>query len=551
MNMRNLLCTAFVLLIFSAKVFSSGIQVLNTTVTTNDNKTSAQVKFTLIWDHSWRLDQDDPGPKNWDAAWVFIKFRTLPGDNWRHGYIKQAGSEMPSHAEFKIGNSIGVVGGVNTTVGVGAFIYRKEPGSGVIIFTDCELYWDFSQNGLTGGEQVEVCVLATEMVYIPQGAFSLGDQTSQNHFRRQPAAYGGIPYPVTTAATPAFVSNSVYNNNSYPTARDALQSSGVAAGGTADDFPTANTYNTSYTSVPAGYPRGFTSFYCMKYEITQGEYLQFLNKNLVTVKNAGYYVVDTIPPTPSGRYSIRKKPGTGTLDNPAEYEFINPAAAYLPCNFLGTKDVLAWLIWAGLRPMSELEYEKICRGPEPVPGTVTQRPQFAFGSIDISPAPGFSNKNGPNESPSNQTGNCTVSEFAGTVSTIGGGTSYVLIDGPMRAGGFANPVSSRIKAGATYYGVMEMSGNLWERAVSIGNGNGRAFLGSVAAHGNGEIGPGVNPDLPIGGGWPPVNAVGLGFRGGSYLDSDERARISDRQFINLNNHTRSINFGGRGVRSDL
>ena len=544
---KYLTCVLLLVAISGTKLFASGIQVLNTTVTTNADKKSAQVKFSLTWDHSWRLSD---GPQNWDAAWVFIKYRTLPGDNWYHAFIRNDSTRMPSNASHNIGNSVAVVGGVNTTVGVGAFIYRKDPGNGTIQFVDCEIQWDFERNGLTGGEQVEVCVLATEMVYIPQGAFSLGDQTSQNHFRRNAAYWAGIPYPIGSEAA-VNMSNSPYSSNSsgYTSTRDAVHSTGIATGGIADDWPTANA-NGQVVALPAGYPKGFAAFYCMKYEITQGEYVQFLNKNLVTVKNGGYYAVDTVPPTPTGRYSIRRKPGTGTLDFPAEYEFVNPSAAYLPCNFLGTKDIMAWLIWAGLRPMSEFEYEKICRGPAAIPGTVTLRPQYAFGSINLSPAAGFVNKGMANEAPSNLTGNAAVATADGTLTAAGGGLNTAL-DGPMRSGGFATPVSSREKAGATYYGVMEMSGNLWERAVTTGNAAGRAFLGSVAAHGNGSTGPGLNPDLPIGGGWPPVNAAGLGFRGGSYLDTHLRARISDRQFININNPARHISFGGRGVRTAL
>ena len=554
---------ALLLTAFSAKVFASGIQVLSTTVTTNDDKKSATVKFSLIWDHSWRLEE---GPANWDAAWVFIKFRTMPGDNWNHAYIKAAGSEMPSNASFKIGNSIAVVGGVNTTVGVGAFIFRKEPGNGTVSFVDCELYWDFVQNGLTGGEQVEVCVLATEMVYIPQGAFSLGDYTSDGRFKYNtsqtsntttPAAEQA--YSIASATSAPYFSNAhMYTNqtssayvNPINTVKGYLAS---VISPSPDDQSTqarTNLYNNTGTTangsiIHANFPRGFNAFYCMKYEITQGEYLQFLNKNLDTVRNAGTYHFSG---EAVGRYSIQKRVGTGTANVPAEYELANPSSAFLPCNYLSTKDITAWLIWAGLRPMTELEFEKICRGTGPIPGGASLQPQYAWGSVNISPAAGFTNKGNANEAPSNSTGNSAVTTTAGTA--IGSGTNTNL-DGPMRSGGFATPVSSREKAGATYYGVMEMSGNLWERCISVGLDAGRAFQGAiVAGHGNGETGPAANPDLPIGGGWPAVTGVGLGFRGGSYLDGAARARISDRMFINLNNTSRHQSFGGRGVRSDL
>ncbi|MDR1153109.1 MAG: SUMF1/EgtB/PvdO family nonheme iron enzyme [Bacteroidales bacterium] len=563
---KYLLCTALLLAVFSVKVFPSGIQVLNTEVTTNSDKKSAQVKFSLTWDHSWRLDD---GPKNWDAAWVFIKYRTLPGDNWNHAYISTtaASHKLPTNASLSLGNSTAVVGGANTTVSVGAFIFRKAAGNGAVSFTDIELNWDFTKNGLTGGEQVEVCVLATEMVYIPQGPYYLGDYTSIGRFTRNrssnSAALGGEAVIQIATANPThagYFSNywSIYGSNSsaYTTARTGLVNNCISSvsAPVPDDANAGNRVSgannptpwTSFASViNTNFPRGFSAFYCMKYEVTQGEYVQFLNKNLVSVKNAGTYFNSGT----AGRYAIVKKANTGTANTPAEYELSNPTAAYLPCNYLGTKDITAWLIWAGLRPMTELEFEKVCRGTEAIPGTASLRPQYAWGSTNINNAAGFANKGMSNEGPSNATGNCAVATSA-AVTAIGSATAG--LDGPMRAGGFATPVSSREKAGGSFYGVMEMSGNLWERCISVGNDLGRLFQGSViAGHGNGEIGPNANPDLPIGGGWPAVTGAGLGFRGGSYLDIPDRARISDRYFINLVNITRHQSFGGRGVRTAL
>ena len=96
-----------------------------------------------------------------------------------------------------------------------------------------------------------------------------------------------------------------------------------------------------------------------------------------------------------------------------------------------------------------------------------------------------------------------------------------------------------------------MTGNLRERCVSFGVGGaynqnnlGRAYTG---IHGNGDIGVGANPECPSY--WPAVNAQGLGFRGGSYLDLKSVGQISDRTLINANDHTRKANYGGRGVRT--
>lgn len=578
MYKKCLLFSLFLLMAAGGKhLFASGIQVSGTTVTTNDDKTSAQVKFSLEWDHSWRLETSANSPSNWDAAWVFIKYRTLPGDDWNHAYISttEADHKMPGNASFSLGNAIAVVGGVNTTVNVGAFIYRKETGNGTIAFQDIELNWDFGKNGLTGGEQVEVCVLATEMVYIPSTAFWVGDYTSAGRFTRNQsraaAAYGGdVPFQIaaanpthtgyfsnywnirgTTNTTYDALRNGLYNNCISSMSTPLMPTPDDISYGTTTRVSNASNLSTwtNYASaINTGFPKGFSAFYCMKYEITQGEYVQFLNKNTVAVKNAGTYFQGSV--ATAGRYAISKVNGTGTADVPAVYELSTATAAYLPCNYLNTNDITAWLIWAGLRPMTELEFEKACRGSEAIPSTAALRPQYAWGTVNITNASGFSNHGGANEAPSNNA-NCNVAKNVGTTTTIAGGTNTDT-NGPMRAGGFATAVSSREKAGATYYGIMEMSGNLWERCITVGHANGRAFTG---AHGNGEIGVGTTPDLPLlntsgtTGGWPAVNAAGLGFRGGSYLDTQDRARISDRYFINVVGTTRSPAFGGRGVRT--
>ncbi|MEZ4688543.1 MAG: hypothetical protein R3B47_21510, partial [Bacteroidia bacterium] len=61
-----------------------------------------------------------------------------------------------------------------------------------------------------------------------------------------------------------------------------------------------------------------------------------------------------------------------------------------------------------------------------------------------------------------------------------------MINGPVRCGIFAASATNptREETGATYYGIMEMSGNLVERGVSMEFAPGLAFTGS---HGDGLI----------------------------------------------------------------
>src|SRR5947208_2895536 len=41
------------------------------------NQGARQVTFNITWDHSWRITAT---PANWDAAWVFVKFRDCSSD---------------------------------------------------------------------------------------------------------------------------------------------------------------------------------------------------------------------------------------------------------------------------------------------------------------------------------------------------------------------------------------------------------------------------------------------------------------------------------------
>ena len=98
-------------------------------------------------------------------------------------------------------------------------------------------------------------------------------------------------------------------------------------------------------ALDASFPKGFAAFYCMKYEISQQEYVDFLN-NLTATQATARYPVQT-----TNRYSITFGSGVYSTKKP-----------YVACNFLSWADLAAYLDWSGLRPMSELEFEKVCRG---------------------------------------------------------------------------------------------------------------------------------------------------------------------------------------------
>jgi formylglycine-generating enzyme required for sulfatase activity len=89
---------------------------------------------------------------------------------------------------------------------------------------------------------------------------------------------------------------------------------------------------------------------------------------------------------------------------------------------------------------------------------------------------------------------------------------------------------------------MEMSGNLWERTVTVGNTTGRTYEGN---HGDGELstlGLGNETSWPVGG-------LGGGFRGGSWGGSLDDLRVSDRFYAAYVGSSRDDSVGFRGCRS--
>ena len=118
------------------------------------------------------------------------------------------------------------------------------------------------------------------------------------------------------------------------------------------------------------------------------------------------------------------------------------------------------------------------------------------------------------------------------------------IGGPLRVGCFANASSTRVGAGASYYGAMNLTGNLRERIITVGDADGRSYLGT---HGDGNLsvqGNHTNAD------WPTTYAEGTGTKGGDWVTGVHFCgRTSDRFAAASPNYTRSGNIGMRACRT--
>jgi len=453
------------------------------------------IKFDISWENSWRTSS---APNNWDAAWVFVKYRVGTGA-WMHTWLNNTGHINPTGSTISAGLlDPALPFNPTTNPGLGAFIYRDANGTGTFSKTGVQLRWNYGANGVADNAIIDIRVYAIENVYVPQGSFYAGSGgTEYNPFYKYPATTN--PYQITgegeiTVGTAT--DNLYYQPSSW--AGDALG------------------------PIPSAFPKGYNAFYCMKYEISQQGYVDFLNSLTQTQATTRKYD----KPASNYRYEI-----TGSAVG--SYTTANP---YLACNFLNWADAAAYLDWCGLRPMTELEFEKSCRGTSAaVPN------EYAWGNTLIaSLLYSLSNSGANNENIaanySTSLGNTAVYN---TVGNVGG------INGPVRVGIFAgNGLNTgRVSAGATYYGIMEMTGNLYERHVTVGNPTGRAFTGS---NGNGLLDADGNANASF---WPGINALGTGLRGCSWDYFATSLRVSDRDLAASTNITRYHLYGGRGVRA--
>jgi formylglycine-generating enzyme required for sulfatase activity len=262
----------------------------------------------------------------------------------------------------------------------------------------------------------------------------------------------------------------------------------------------------------------------MKGEISQGQWVAFFNTLDATQKTTR----DITSATNNGkntdglsfRNNVSWSSGDATLPGGGtNYRSI-------AMNYLSWGDLTAYLDWAGLRPMSELEFEKASRGP-----SAAVSGEYAWGSTSITGATSITN--GGTASERGQAGSNITYNNAGGV------------QGPTRVGSFGSGgVTSRVATGSSYYGVFDLSGNVWERPVTVGNLTGRSFQGT--SHGDGNLGTNGDANQSS---WPSTSATGAGFRGGGWIDNASIARLSDRAFAADVYGARYNYYGGRGVRS--
>lgn len=277
--------------------------------------------------------------------------------------------------------------------------------------------------------------------------------------------------------------------------------------------------------LPPAYPTGVRSFLAMKYELTQEQYITFLNTlsrpaqyertigGYLDKLAPGEYVFGDDRHRPSARNGIVLQ--ERAENNGLPYIFAcdlngnnlsNGAddGQTIACNYLTPADLLAYAEWSGLRPLSELEYEKMCRGYYP---SLPQGGEFAWEGTGRMLTTGLGAAGTDHES------------AQGTRPNVNAGGR---LDGPVRGSIFTRE-GNRKEAGISFWGVSNLSGNLAEIYCNAGM-YGRQLDRTVS--GTGELQENGNCRV-LETAWPREPDA-YGIRGGSYVSPDAELAVSDR-----------------------
>ena len=448
---------------------------------TNLNKTNSTITFDLSWENSWRN-----GLTYHDAVWVFFKQASNGGPSWQHVKVLLASADA----------------GYETVVPsdkVGFFVRRSINGNGT-----SSTSVSATLLGLSGAFQ-DIKAMGVEMVYVPTGDFFAGD---------------GYSYGRIASGDNELESVHILSNNS------------LTCGSTSNDIQYV-TNSGDCENVPSTFPIGYNEFYCMKYAITQRQYVDFLNclnrnqqENRIASEVTGTFVTNMFVLCDS-TISIKGNVvrcdfsiGTGNItfycdrnNNGVPNELDDGMAR--ACNYLTTKDWAAYLDWSGLRPFSFLEVEKASRGTlNAVQG------ESSWGSTLINSPLALQNAGMENEKWVNST-------FAGGIITHYDGVIRVGCNAPSTG-------ATRELSNASFYGI-----------IDIGNNPGDFYIPQIlsfeAIEGDGTLNSAGASNVntwPFSSGDSSINIKVTNFY---YGISDIFYPAPERSEIN----------GGRGVRSNF
>lgn len=464
----------FLLLLCISPCFGSEVQVKNSLFYKENGR--AYVSLDIEWKNAFHIENQDG--KFHDAAWVFFRWM----NNERKGYlpirVAQDGHKQVANGKEQIALNFKA-----SKDGMGVFISLANPGE---VDVNARIVVELETSDFDGinPRRQTLIPYAIEMVYVPEGPVTLGA-------------------PNTTAYGALYQSNNSGELKGLYEIKKEDQSIEIGPKNNQLYYQAQSQYMGDQTgSIGAEFPKGVKGFYIMKYEPTQGQYADFLN-----CLPAAKQTVNDLTTTEG--YTVNR----GTIKN-VDGIFVAEKSDQ-PCNYLGWDEGMAYADWAGLRPMTEFEYTKACRGSRtPI----------------------------ENEFPWNTAEKVQVRRQADG----DGNLVYLNLDEAD-----IND-DNRDLYGVSLFRVHDLAGSLWEKMVSIGHEDGRNFKGT---HGDGKLseeGKATNEDWPSGN----EDSGGYGFRGGGfygygreYHDFNPYSPIALRPYGGWAGGYRHPAYGVRFVRS--
>lgn len=594
-------------------ILLTGIIVMGLTATANNiTVTNVQhlpnavtnvdtIRFTISWDNSWRNTGTPGTTQNYDGAWVFVKTRpscskdsSAPAANYNHAWLLNNISAYPAVPGTTL--EIGTTDIFSSPRAVGIFVYRDGDGAGTFTKT-VDFLWDRASMMAQWGsynpanqpfipvDGWDIRVYAIEMVKIPQGSFYLGDASG-------------------TSPNGSYCTFGLGNGTSTPTQPFSVNGeSAINMGTSAGYLNTRQNYSTGFIGcsgyaisglLPASFPKGYDAFWVMKYEVTQQQITDMMNSfnrafqydfapttstyrtpiqqgtsstsypywitgqnptppaNPTTMYRNGCYISKTYDPNaPITFYNNLNN----VMDDPTTWNDIDDGQT-IACNYLEPNSsynygLWRFLDWACLRPITEMEYEKISRTPGAGLPPMLEAPW----GLDVTSAANFNyvvnvlNSGRPNEIPTNLGANGL---FQGSPNSV------PIIMGPRRVGSTYGPSTNRVQAGSSYYGVADMGGNLWECVIGIStttsNGFHRNATGDGLMNTTGAT-YGFPNEWPISQQSTSISSNAYTWRGGSWrgngsgtsgVGSELDAKISQRYYMART--WENVSQGGRGGR---
>lgn len=508
------------------EAMANNLQITNFEVSSVD-ETGNKIIFTadLNWENSWK------STINQDAVWVFLKYSLDGGATWKHGSMGASGTN-PNGFSAPSGFSIMVPSDEK-----GFFIYRSGISSGNSSADSTLFAWDYGQDGLTDEQAMASNtinkIFGIEMVYVPLGSFFAGDNNSSSDFRFMQGSADTEPWYIQ-------------NENAITTTNTAADGFYYTSTGETGESSTGSVF-----LVPTSFPKGYEDFYVMKYELTENQWVNFFN----TLSSEEKVNRDITSSAKGGKNSdgvVNRN--TISWDSSNVQSDATTLRPNRPVSYISWPDLLAYADWAALRPVSELEYEKAVRGKDIQPVAN----EYAWGTASYNDAQAAEIYPDTDEGGTEQIydGSANLNKnnlgWASGDGRVGGIAQSQA--GPLRVGIFAESSSSRSTSGSSYYGAMEMSGNLYEMVVTLGRQEGRQFLGS---HGDGRLSTvsGYEGNATVLD-WPGINTtdasrgvtgtIGSGYRGGDFQSpATKHYQVSNRTYA-----TKDPDSGGYNQRYD-